>query len=148
LLDRGVGVLGERIICQGSPRWGKRKRARCPYISELKENGSEDPPLQGPEEVELFLDAGEVFVAGGEGGFAVGGEGEWGKLESRKQKVEVRRQKAEKQECRAEARRYASKRKRARYIVPLHKSESKKNGSKDPPLHEPLHFLHFPGGGP
>src|SRR6266850_8065140 len=58
---------GERVILQGSPRRGKRMRARsirlrsgqvisCPYISELKENGSEDPPLQGPEDVELFLD--------------------------------------------------------------------------------------------
>ena len=32
----------------------------------------ESAALQGPEEVEFFLDAGEIFVAGGEGGFAVG----------------------------------------------------------------------------
>jgi hypothetical protein len=31
--------------------------------------------LSGPEEVELFFDGGEVFVAGGEGGFAGDGEG-------------------------------------------------------------------------
>ena len=33
------------------------------------------PPLGGPEDVELFFEVGEVFVAGGEGGFAMGGEG-------------------------------------------------------------------------
>ena len=31
--------------------------------------------LGGPEDVELFSDVGEVFVAGGERGFAMGGEG-------------------------------------------------------------------------
>jgi len=29
----------------------------------------------GPENIELFFDGGEVLVAGGEGGFAEGGEG-------------------------------------------------------------------------
>jgi hypothetical protein len=33
------------------------------------------PPLHSPEEVELFLDACEIAIAGGEGGFARGGEG-------------------------------------------------------------------------
>ena len=40
-----------------------------------EKNGSEDPPLHGPEDVELLLDAGEIFVAGGESGFALEGEG-------------------------------------------------------------------------
>jgi len=34
-----------------------------------------DSGLRGPEEVELFFDEGEVFVAGGERGFARDGEG-------------------------------------------------------------------------
>ena len=29
--------------------------------------------LRRPEDVELFFEVGEVFVAGGEGGFAMGG---------------------------------------------------------------------------
>jgi len=29
----------------------------------------------GPEDIDLFFDGGEVLVAGGEGGFAEGGEG-------------------------------------------------------------------------
>jgi hypothetical protein len=33
----------------------------------------QSPPLRGPEDVELFLDVGEVFIAGGEGGFAMDG---------------------------------------------------------------------------
>jgi len=33
------------------------------------------PGLGGPEEVEFFFEAGEVFVAGGERGFAIAGEG-------------------------------------------------------------------------
>src|SRR5467141_4097546 len=39
-------------------------------------NGPKDPPLQRPEEIELFCDDCEVFVASGEGGLA--GEGESG----------------------------------------------------------------------
>jgi hypothetical protein len=31
--------------------------------------------LGGPEDVELFFEVGEILVAGGEGGFAMGGEG-------------------------------------------------------------------------
>src|SRR6266581_5310820 len=43
-------------------------------------DGGVNPPLQnrgsgGPEDVELFFDVGEVFVAGGERGFAMGSEG-------------------------------------------------------------------------
>src|ERR1700682_697124 len=33
------------------------------------------PPLHSPEEVELFLDACEIAIAGGQSGFALGGEG-------------------------------------------------------------------------
>ena len=35
----------------------------------------ESPALHSPEDVELFFDASKVPVAGGEGGFAIGGEG-------------------------------------------------------------------------
>ena len=46
----------------------------CPYRARAK-NRSEDRPLYGPEDGELFFDAGEVFVTGGKGGFAGDGEG-------------------------------------------------------------------------
>jgi len=46
------------------------------------------PGLGGPEQVEFFLDAGEVFVAGGEGGFALEGEGGGENGKTRRQKVE------------------------------------------------------------
>jgi hypothetical protein len=37
--------------------------------------GRESSALGGPEDVELFCDVGEVFVAGGEDSFAIEGEG-------------------------------------------------------------------------
>jgi len=41
-----------------------------------------------PEDVELFLDVGEIFVARGEGGFALEGEGGGENGKTRRQKVE------------------------------------------------------------
>lgn len=51
---------------------------------EIVESWAKAQPLRGPEDVEFFFDVGEVFVAGGEGGFLLEDDGGVGrKLETR-----------------------------------------------------------------
>ncbi len=45
------------------------------WVQEACDSGNVKSALRDPEEVELFFDVGGVFVAGGEGGFALEGEG-------------------------------------------------------------------------
>lgn len=62
-----------RIAEQLSSVMASRKRWLA--VAAVQKDGDLKSPLQGPEEVELFLERGEVFVAGGEGCLALGGEG-------------------------------------------------------------------------
>jgi hypothetical protein len=52
-----------------------RSRARCIVPLQKQKSRAEARSLQGPEEIELFPDVGEVPVAGGESGSAMDGEG-------------------------------------------------------------------------
>lgn len=45
------------------------------YRTRPQRNGDVKSQLQGPDEVEFFLDVRQVFVADGERSFALGGEG-------------------------------------------------------------------------